>query len=91
MLFSFSFGKSEVWWRQNFFLSFPTEELLLFFTCFFFFTDLLFWVSFFTMIFLLFFFHIDLEIQHLLLPLTPKSGFYGTQIQDYFGIPPPHL
>ena len=37
MLFSFFFGKSEVWWRQNFFLSFPTEELLLFFICFFFF------------------------------------------------------
>ena len=43
MLFSLFFGKSEVWWRQNFFVSFPTEELLLFFLGFFFFFFLLIW------------------------------------------------
>ena len=73
-----------------FFLSFPTEELLLFFLCFFFFNR-------FNILGV--FFHHDLFIVFLsyrtrnttLATPPPKSGFYGTQIQDYFGIPPPHL
>lgn len=79
MLFSFFFGKSEVWWRQNFFCKFPNWGAVIIFSrlfFFFFFTDLIFWVPFFTMIFLLFFFHRELEIQHLLLPPTSSKIWF---------------
>lgn len=51
---------------RRYFLRFPTKELLLFRVALLFFTDLISWVTFFTMV-LLFFCHVELEIQHLLL------------------------
>lgn len=71
MLFSFFFRKSEVWWRQEiFFKDSPLRSC--YWVSSLFFTDLIPWVSFFTMVLLLFSFHVELEIQHLLLP-PPKK------------------